>query len=128
MEKQALSKLFDEVLRILRYGGLFIFDTVTNYFCKKNFNNIFEHEMWKKNGYQRHSYYDKKRRIQITTFKILIGTRSYEEKHQQRIYTLEELSQLVSRNDLHTVGIFQNFSLEAANKNAERIHFVCKKT
>ena len=115
------------MLKEVLSGGLFIFDTVTEYHCKTFYHHSYESEYWQKNGYERKSVYDDESKIQKTHFKIKLNKRYYLENHQQRIYSAEELVSISQNNNFALVGIFQNFTFNKMKSDAERIHYVCKR-
>lgn len=127
LKKDHLSHLFNEVMRILKPGGLFIFDTVTEYHCKTYFQHSYESEYWQKKGYERKSVYDNQSKMQKTYFKIKLGKKFYLEKHQQRIYSAEELVTISGKNHFTLVGIFQDFTFNQMKSDAQRVHYICKK-
>jgi SAM-dependent methyltransferase len=128
LQKDNLLRFLKDVRRILRPGGILIFDTVSEYHCKTYYHDTHESEHWGKNGYYRHSLYDEENKIQRTNFKVKIGNRYYLEKHQQRIYSTNELVSLLQINNFELVGIFQNFTFNRMQLDAERVHYVCKKS
>jgi ubiquinone/menaquinone biosynthesis C-methylase UbiE len=128
LKKDTLSHLFKEVLRILKPGGLFIFDTVTEYHCKTYYHNNYESEYWHENGYERKSVYDDKSKLQMTNFKIKLGEKYYLENHQQRIYSAEELVSILCENNFSLVGIYQDFTFNKMRSDAERVHYICRKS
>lgn len=127
LRKDYLSQLFKEVNQILHLGGLFIFDTVTEYHCQTYYQCSYESEYWQKNGYERNSVYDEVSKLQKTHFKIKLGTKYYLENHLQRIYSTEELVSVSNENNFVLIGIFQDFTFNPIKRDAERVHYICKK-
>jgi SAM-dependent methyltransferase len=127
-EKSDLDQLLLEIKRILRFGGIFIFDTITDYHCKIYYNNSHEREFWSDAGYYRHGYYDEKIRIQTTQFEIILGDESYLETHKQYIYSIEDLINSLLQHEFKISGLFQNFTFTKFKSDAARVHFVCKKS
>ncbi len=117
-----------EIGRVLRRGGVLIFDVVTPYQCREYYFDYYENEFWGQSGYHRHSYYREDEGRQNNDFQIFIGEEIYEEKHSQRIYTRMELDKLIAGSGLEQIAAFDNFTLMHANENSERIHFVCRKS
>jgi ubiquinone/menaquinone biosynthesis C-methylase UbiE len=127
-EKSDLDQLLGEIKRILRLGGIFIFDTITDYHCKIYYNNSHESEFWNGAGYYRHGYYDAEIKIQTTQFEIILGDESYLEIHKQYIYSIEDLINVLLQHEFQISGLFQNFTFTKSKSDAERVHFVCKKS
>lgn len=128
LKKSDLLKLINEIYRILHFGGLLIFDTVSDEHCKVHFNHSHENEFWGNEGYFRYNSYNEKTRIQTTQFEIKLGDDIYLEIHKQRIYSVKDLIYILSRNKFQISGIFHNFTHKKMKSDAHRIHFVCKKS
>jgi len=124
---EELEKLFGEVNRVLKTGGVFIFDVITDFLCLTYYSNFNENENWADSGYIRHSFYDKINKIQNNDFKIMIGDEIYSEQHQQRVYSGKDLAKLVTKYNFGLAARLDDFTYLTANKNSERIHYVCVK-
>jgi hypothetical protein len=48
----------------------------------------------------------------------------YEEEHRQKIWDLDHWEQLIKNSPFKLTKIFSNFTLNPANENSERAHFV----
>jgi SAM-dependent methyltransferase len=118
---------FSEMYRILRPGGIFIFDTVTRMHCMTYFNQEIEKQFWENVGYTRKSRFDNRANIQYTEFDIFLHGEKYHENHMQRIYTMDELIEISKKENFKVVATFDEFSFNRANIHSERIHFVCRK-
>ena len=118
---------FGEMYRILRPGGLFIFDTVTRMHCITYFNQEIEEQYCDNVGYVRRSRFDSRENLQYTEFDIFLSDKKYHEYHIQRIYSIDELSDISEKENFEVMATFDEFSLNQANKHSERIHFVCRK-
>ena len=118
---------FSEMYRILKPGGLFIFDTVTRIHCMTYFNREIEEQFWENVGYTRRSRFDSGKNIQYTEFDIFLSDKTYQEYHMQRIYSKDELLEISEKENFEVVATFDEFSFNQANKHSERIHFVCRK-
>lgn len=124
---KSVNKLFGEVNRILKSGGVFIFDIITDILCQTYYNNFDEKETWGKKGYQRHSYYNQKERIQYNDFTIILGDKIFIEKHCQKVYMENEIQFYLKKNNLELLAQLDDFTYLTANESSERIHFVCVK-
>jgi hypothetical protein len=51
----------------------------------------------------------------------------FEEIHQQRAYTEEEIIELLQEAGFENIKVFGDFTFESPKEDAERIFFVCKK-
>ncbi len=120
-----IRNVFGEVHKILRSGGIFVFDVVTPHLCSTVFRHYEEEGMIDEaNRYWRRSYFVPEKQMQVNQFRIWINGRLYEEEHQQKIWTLGHWNELVADSPFKLVKIFSNFSLNPAHENSERAHFV----
>jgi ubiquinone/menaquinone biosynthesis C-methylase UbiE len=125
--KSSLDKSLNEINRILKKRGIFIFDVITENHCKEYYKDFYESEYWDNEGYSRHSYYDQKYGYQYSEFRIVLEGRTFKEKHRQRVYTIEFLNDILDKNLFEVKDMFDDFSFEKANDYSGRIHFVCVK-
>lgn len=131
-----ILELHRQVLRYLKPGGLFLFDFTTPRNSQKAIqylNNVSgETESYR---YTRVSQYDHDRRIHTNKFVItetddVLGEeasavpRRYCEVHQQRIYTLEEMREILSKTDFHVLETYDGFTTKPAGKKSLRVTVV----
>ena len=119
--------MFNEITRLLKTDGIFIFDVVTPYICKTAFRDYAEQEFWGKSGYTRKSWYLEDEAMQFNEFEIYVNSQFYKEMHQQKIRFIKEWEQLINKSPLNLLAAYHNFSLRRACNKSERIHFVCRK-
>jgi SAM-dependent methyltransferase len=127
LNSESVAKLLREVKRVLTPGGLFIFDVVTDFHCRTYYNDYHENEFWDGIGYNRHGYYLPDSFLQINEFQIIEVDKHYLEIHQQKIYSIREISGLIKTSGLAILQITEDFSLTTGSEKSERIHFICKK-
>ena len=116
-----------EANRVITPGGLLIFDVVTDFHCRTYYKDSYENEFWAGIGYHRHSYYLPESFLQINEFQIIEKDNRYSEIHQQKIYSIKEISSLVKESGFALHKLTEDFSLTTGSENSERIHFICKK-
>jgi SAM-dependent methyltransferase len=124
-----IKNLFLEIKKVLKPGGLFIFDIVTEFHVRKYWKRYSERqfgdgwEMWRK------SWYDSRRKSLFTEFKVGFENRAriLYEQHQQWIYDINVVKALAESCGLIIQAVFSNFSERIASENSERVHFVLKK-
>jgi len=122
-----IIRLFEEISRLLKNGGLFIFDVVTPYICKTAFKDFTEREFWGKSGYTRKSWFVEDESTQYNEFEIYVDSQIYKELHQQKIRFMEEWEHYINKSSLKLLAAYHNFTLRKAKNKSERIHFVCRK-
>ena len=123
----SLKNSIEEINRILKKGGIFIFDVVSEHHCINYFGDFYENEYWKNDGYSRHSYYDPIQGYQFNEFRIVIRGKTFIEKHQQKIYGIEYLRNILDNKSFSIVGTYSNFADQQTDENLGRIHFLCIK-
>ncbi len=123
-----VSRLFNEVVRILKPKGRFIFDAATPFVCETAFRDYEEKDVSLPGfPYVRRSWYDAQEKIQYNHFSIQFNGEQVEETHQQKIRSLREWRRLIADSPLQLVAVYGNFGFKPAQRDAERIHFVCEK-
>ncbi len=129
MEKQDIEKTFRDVHSVLSPGGIFVFDICTEANSLRYFRDRTEREKGKGVSYWRHSYYLRPTRTQITEFRIRFDHQHkvFTELHRQRIYSLDEILQIVNHSALACVGFYDDRSFRPGSEDSDRIHFVLQK-
>jgi len=117
-----------EAARFLKNDGLLIFDVVTLHTCKKYFRNFEESRFDQQGeGYQRKTWFDKKRSLQFNAFRIQHKRQVFYELHRQKIRTVRQWAKLVKHSAEWDYRVFGDFTLLPAKATSERVHFVCRK-
>ena len=127
IEEEQVGLFFREVYDLLDDGGLFIFDVVLPYICRKAFANYSETNVSNGNGYERKAWYNDPDSMQFNEFRIFDQGNEYCELHTQKIRSIEEWRDLLKDSPFENVSIFSNFSMSKVHKKSERAHFVCQK-
>ncbi len=125
--EEEVARLFKEVARILRPGGLFVFDTVTEYMIQLRMEEYFETETWDDLAYERRSAYDARTQIQYNYFSILRGDRMIKETHRQRIWSHREMVGFIKNSPLVLLDARADFKKKAVKPGTERIHYILLK-
>lgn len=111
-------------------GGLFIFDVCTEKNSRKYFNSYYETDSTDDFSYTRQSHYSKDERIQVNEFVFTFNSKQtpfFRELHRQRIYRINEISNLIPKNLFEMLGIYDGFSRRPGTEKSNRVHFVLKK-
>jgi len=127
---EVFTESLNRVYTLLPEEGLFIFDAVSEFFCKHYFNGFSEKEVIdSKFAYQRRSYYDRLKSLQINEFSIYTENGIFEEKHVQKIYPFSKMQQMIrDHSSFQIIAVFEDFSFFTADGDSNRAHFVLKKS
>lgn len=126
-EDKNVVLLLDDIARILKPGGIFVFDIVTKEGLKRTFDNYYESDSWNGLAYQRRSWFNTSRQTQHNEFHFLFNGHSFREEHIQLIRPCEEWVRFIEKSGMNLIQEFSNFTFLPADKKSERIHFVCRK-
>lgn len=125
-----VTRVFESMARVIRPGGLFIFDVCTRWNCWKNFRNYVEHDSFRNFSYHRHSYFHPIGSLQYNEF-LIVDDRdpgpTLREKHVQRIYSLNEIRKLAASAVWEEVACFSGLTQRPGSERAERVHFVFRR-
>jgi len=122
-----IVQLFENVALVLRPGGLFVFDTVTEYMIRLHMEEYFETETWDDLAYERRSAYDVKTRMQYNNFSILRQGQLIRERHSQRIWTHKEMVGFIEKSPLTLLDARADFKKKPVQPRTERIHYILLK-
>ncbi|MCK5146067.1 methyltransferase domain-containing protein [bacterium] len=129
LDVESVRVAAEEAKRMLRPGGLFIFDTVTESLVLDYWRCFSERGVAGKLKYYRQSWYDKQRRIQHTRIRIrhLDNGQTWTEHHKQQIYKLDVLTSAVELSGLKIIGHFHEMSMMPGSEESGRVHFVFRR-
>jgi ubiquinone/menaquinone biosynthesis C-methylase UbiE len=128
-----IIKLHGEVKKVLKPGGIFVYDFTTPRNSRKaiRYLNNDTKTIDSKIRYYRASSFDGKNRIHTNLFRIqhlnhLNGSveSTHEEIHQQKIYTIEEMETIIKQTDFTILQAYDGFELKPAHKKSLRITMV----
>jgi len=133
-----ILRLHDQVRRVIRPGGLFIFDFTTPSHSRAAIHYLDGEEGTVDNQFHFHqkSHFDETSRIHTNHFRIELlgpeggpGNERFEE-HRQRAWTLEEMGHILDKTEFTTLNRYDGFLLEPAHEQSYRITIVsqCLKT
>lgn len=128
LDESQVAMMLQGVAGHLNDGGLFIFDQSTPH------NSINNAEFFEDEGelegaeYVRRSSFDEESNLHTTEFDIQTQEGSFHETHVQRAWTMEETNRLLKAVPLTQVAAYDGFSLDPAEPESERIHWVLRRT
>ena len=134
-KSRSIKKLLSEVKKVMDRNSLFIFDFTTPKNSIQAIDYLDNEEGTTSNNYYfyRKSRYDEEQQIHYNNFKIekladdnkTVKERYYEQ-HKQRIYTLDQMLNIISDTDYEIVAKYDAFDLIEATDNSLRITMVLR--
>ena len=126
---EEILNLFGEAARILKPGGVLVFDAVLPYVCREVFDGYEDVRFLSSDlGYRRQSWFDRQEGVQYNRFQIYANGQVFEELHRQRIWTLSEWREIIEKNrSLNLQAIHGDFTFRNVRPKSERAHFVLRK-
>ncbi len=128
-----IIKLHENVRSVLNPGGIFIYDFTTPINSRKAIRHLNrqKQEIDPSIRYIRNSSYDARQRIHTNSFKIEMKQEesdaysvSFSEVHQQKIYTLDQITAIIDETDFTILEAYDGFQLRPANEKSLRITMV----
>jgi 2-polyprenyl-3-methyl-5-hydroxy-6-metoxy-1,4-benzoquinol methylase len=127
-----LTACFEQVAKVLKPEGLFIFETYTQYFVEKVWPTL-NPTLQRGNitTYAQPIFYNIKEHIQ--QFKIITkennasGEKITEEEHFYRIFTPEQIRESLSKAGLKLEAEYDCFTFDEPSDNSEKVVYVTRK-
>ncbi|MDX1672506.1 MAG: class I SAM-dependent methyltransferase [Balneolaceae bacterium] len=130
-----IIRLLEQVRSLLQPHSLFVFDFTTPKNSIKSIKFLNNEEGYTDDNYRfrRKSHYDPEERIHVNEFTIEkldddhhSVLERFQEKHEQKIYTLEEMVDIIAQTDYTIVAKYDGFDRKDANRNSLRITMVLR--
>lgn len=135
-DPEQIRELHQQVYTILNPGGLFIYDFTTPHNSRQAIrvlNNI-SRRVSPEVRFHRESTYHAKSRIHSNNFLIEYRDqepphrkRYFREIHEQKIYTRQEIMEIVRTTPFHIVAAYDGFMLKPAHDKSLRVTMVLRK-
>jgi len=127
-------KALNQVHKVLRKDGLFIFDFTTPGNSVRHAEALNDEGSTPDNyRYVRLSRYLPSEKMHYNEFEIeklaedkIYIERRYREVHKQRVYTLQEMRDIIAQSNFTIEAEYDAFELEPANENSDRVTMVLK--
>ena len=128
-----ILKLHDQVVSVLRPGGLFIFDFTTPAHSRQVAGHLDKEEGTSPDHYHffRTSRYDEQSRIHTNAFNIerlspdhTRVLETFSEVHRQKIYTFSDMKRMIRKTGFRIVKAYDEFQFDPATDNSPRITIV----
>ena len=126
-----IRKVFAKVSKALIPGGMFIFDVTTEYNILKNFHRQTFAENCNGFSYIWKNLYIHREKICKTVLTFFLREddyyRKYDELHIQKIYSVDQIKELLEQTGYKLISAFDAFTFNKWNKMSERINFTAVK-
>ena len=130
MDAKTLRQMFARVNTMLSPDGIFIFDACTEVNSRRFFHDAVDQESTDHFSYIRHSKYLAQERIQVNEFQMVFKHDGkydeYIERHEQRIYPINQIKHICRETGFRNVDTFDGFTFESASERSNRVHFVMR--
>jgi ubiquinone/menaquinone biosynthesis C-methylase UbiE len=136
IEQKDYSIFFKEAALRIRSNGLLLFDITTRTNSMKHFQNYMDYDDLGDCAYIRHSYYEPTSYYQFNDFTLFRRCtensapglyNKFVEHHIQKVYTPQEIINMVPKADFEIEEIWDSFSFRKFSSRSERIHFLLRK-
>ena len=127
MESEQVLSCFNEVEKILSEDGIFTFDVSLELNSQKYLKHLNRKGKYKEFYYIQSSEYDSVNKIHLNKFSIKKEDKLFEEVHQQKIYSIEEIIEISEKSELKLLDVFEAFTFEDLHAKSLRAQFVLGK-
>lgn len=123
-----VRKTFRSVRGIMHAGSVFMFDITTEHNIRANFHRkVMRHRM-KETEVRWSNEYDEDSKLIRSRLRFLRPDgSSSEEEHVQRIYSIDEMKNLLKKERLEILDIFSDYSFSPVRNDTIMINFVVRK-
>jgi SAM-dependent methyltransferase len=129
---EEVRKVFDESLRVLSPGGVFLVDVTTETCSKRHFSDALDFQETEAGAVVRASRYDAESRTQLNLFTFFtVGEDGRydrtEEVHRQRVWPAAFLKKTARDAGFNLRACLADFTLNPGTDRDERLHLVLQK-
>lgn len=127
-----LENVFTKVHELLKPGGIFIFDISSYYKLSEILGNNIYGENREDVAYMWRNCFDPEENLVEMELAFFVKDEDgkfdrFEEIHQQRAYTEEEIIDILSDSGFEDIKVYSDFEFESSKEDSERLFFVCRK-
>jgi len=127
-EKDDLHKVFRSVKKAMHDRSVFLFDITTEYNIEKNFENKTARYEFMERGIRWSNDFDRGNRLVYSRLSFIDNSgNSAEELHVQRIYTVQDIEELLRDEGFTVLGIYGDSSFDYPGKESVMINFVVRR-
>ncbi len=127
IDDKDIISCINEIEKILTDDGIFTFDVSLELNSQKYLKHLNRKGKYNDFYYIQQSNYDKMNKIHYNTFSIKKDDIEFKEEHKQRIYSIEEMIEIISQSNLQLLDVFEAFTFEDLHEKSLRAQFVLGK-
>ena len=131
LDEADVRQMLQSVAEALAPGGVFLMDQSTPANSINNEADFSDDGEGEVGGqpfqFVRTSRYDRERGIHTTRLDLTHGAETQSEEHVQRAYSKADIERLVGESPLQIVAAYDGFTVDGADADSERIHWVLRK-
>ena len=123
IDKDKLRAAFKQIAKHVKPGGSFIFDVNTAYAFE---TDLFDQESLKQSNKLRYQWkgdWDPHTRLITVTMKFWKNGEEFQEVHQQRAYSDEELRTMLEEAGFEEIRAFHSYTLNPPRHKSDRLHY-----
>jgi ubiquinone/menaquinone biosynthesis C-methylase UbiE len=123
IDEAKLLAAFKQIAKHVKPGGSFIFDVNTAYAFE---TDLFDQESLKQSNKLRYQWkgdWDPDTRLITVTMNFWKNGEEFQEVHQQRAYTDEELRSMLAEAGFEEVRAFHSYTLNPPRHKSDRLHY-----
>ena len=126
MSTSEMAQALRQIRPLVRPGGAFVFDVCTEANSLRYFRDMTEREAGEGFAYVRHSFYREGVQTNDFTIRFQAAQEEVREVHQQRIYPLRTVLDLIAASEFEMLGAYDGFTFITASEESDRVHFVLR--
>ncbi len=127
LEPADILSMFRCVREIMHDGSVFMFDITTEHNIYENFDGKISQYPMRNGSVEWANSYDAAARIVRSTLRFHRAGRTSEEEHLQRIYTIEEMKDLVEKGGFRILDICGDYTVDTPRDNTIMVNFITGK-
>nr|BCX01938.1 MAG: methyltransferase [Bacteroidota bacterium] len=128
LDPAELEGAIRNMARLVRPGGLVIFDISTPENSRRNLHDFEEEVETADFRYRRRNDFDPQTRLHRTIFEVYLEGSWWREEHRERAYSQQEIDTILSRiPELEHLATWEEFTYRRPRRDAERLLYVMRR-
>jgi SAM-dependent methyltransferase len=127
LDEKEISSMFTCVREAMHETSIFLFDITTEHNILANFDGKTSRFRVRSGSVEWSNRYDSCRKLVSSTIMIKTPKKTTVEEHVQRIYSVDEITPLLTDSGLHVLGVFGDYTFLPPEEGAVMINFVARK-